>query len=435
MQQVFEAIRTQRLVIDRLTGRDSDRLIAYKNDPAVAQHQGWPMPFDRAAAEKLIAVTVGAHLCAGGQVALRLTGGALIGDVMVALVPAADHAVEMGITVAAEQQGKGLALEAVRAVVNALFATDRVRKVVAYAAVDNVRSQRLFDRAGFRREGLLRDSYRARGGHLVDEVLFGLTRADPAPSTSAYDVVAFDADDTLWHSEDSFRGAEQTFVQLVGPYVDSGVDAKAALAATERRNLRVSGYGVKAFGLSMLETAAVLGGDRLPMSVIATLGEVVRDMLSEPVRLLPGVASVLEVVGRSHRLALITKGDLIHQSAKIDTSGLAHHFERVEIVMEKDATTYARIIRSLGLSPARFCMVGNSVRSDILPVLALGASAVHVPYPLLWDLEHAPHDHGHVFAELESLTQLPAWIEESTAVLRGAEAVPLSPGDRHPFAT
>jgi putative hydrolase of the HAD superfamily len=166
----------------------------------------------------------------------------------------------------------------------------------------------------------------------------------------------------------------------------------------------------------MLETAAAIASDRLPMSVITQLGEVVHSMLLEPVRLLPGVAEVLEQVGASHRLVLITKGDLIHQTAKVETSGLAHHFERVEIVMEKDAATYARIVQSLGVLPERFCMVGNSVRSDVLPVLALGASAVHVPYPLLWDLEHAPHDHGHVVAELESLAQLPAWLAEPLSV-------------------
>jgi putative hydrolase of the HAD superfamily len=228
-----------------------------------------------------------------------------------------------------------------------------------------------------------------------------------------YEVIAFDADDTLWHSEDSFFAAETIFVDLVSPFVDDGVDVKAALTATERRNVHVLGYGVKAFGLSMLETAASIAGERLPISVMTRLVEVAREMLLEPVRLLPGVASVLEQVGEEHRLVLITKGDLIHQTAKVDTSGLAHHFERIEIVMEKDAATYARIIESLGVLPERFCMVGNSVRSDILPVLALGASAVHVPYPLLWDLEHAPHDHGHTVAELESLTQLPGWLEVS----------------------
>lgn len=234
-----------------------------------------------------------------------------------------------------------------------------------------------------------------------------------------FEVVAFDADDTLWHSEDSFFAAEKAFVDLVSPFVADGIDVKAALTAVEHKNLPVFGYGVKAFGLSMVEAATSLSGARMPASVIGHLVEMTRSMLTAPVRLLPDVASMLEQVGVHHRLVLITKGDLVHQTAKVDVSGLAHHFEQIEIVMEKDAGTYARIIRSLGVPTPRFCMVGNSVRSDILPVLALGASAVHVPYHLLWDLEQAPNDHGHTFAELESLTELPAWLTESTTVRDG----------------
>ena len=234
--------------------------------------------------------------------------------------------------------------------------------------------------------------------------------------THTFQVIAFDADDTLWKSEDGFRAAELAFVDLVAPLVAEGIDVKAALTAVERKNLHVFGYGVKAFGLSMVECATSLiasSGDGLvPASLIGHFVEVVRAMLTEPVQLLPGVSSVLEAVGRSHRMVLITKGDLIHQTAKVESSGLAHHFEQIEIVMEKDAATYARIIESIGVAPERFCMVGNSVKSDILPVLSLGGSAVHVPYHLLWDLEQAPHDHGSTFAELASLTEFPAWLAE-----------------------
>ena len=240
-----------------------------------------------------------------------------------------------------------------------------------------------------------------------------------SPTTRTFDVVAFDADDTLWHSEDSFHEAEQTFVRLLAPYADEGVDVKAALTAVERKNLHVFGYGVKAFGLSMVEAATSLGADRTPPSLFGELIEMTRAMLMAPVRLLPGVAAVLERVAADHRIVLITKGDLIHQTTKVDTSGLAHHFERIDIVTEKDIETYQRIIAELGIEPDRFCMVGNSVRSDILPVLSLGGGAVHVPYPLLWDLEHAPDDHGHSFAELESLDQLPEWLMGSTTARGG----------------
>lgn len=225
---------------------------------------------------------------------------------------------------------------------------------------------------------------------------------------SAFDVIGFDADDTLWHSEDGFRANEERFIELVSPYAPEGVEVKAALTATERKNLGTFGYGVKSFGLSMVEAAVTISQGSIPSTVVAELVELARRQLEEPVRLLDHVPEVLAAVGQTHRMILITKGDLIHQSHKVTTSGLAHHFEHVEIVLEKDEPTYARILHTVGVDPARFCMVGNSVRSDILPVLSLGGHGVHVPYPLLWDLEHVEHDEQ--FAELASLSDVPAWL-------------------------
>jgi putative hydrolase of the HAD superfamily len=225
---------------------------------------------------------------------------------------------------------------------------------------------------------------------------------------SNFDVIGFDADDTLWHSEDGFRVNEDRFVELVSPFAPEGVEVKAALTATERKNLGTFGYGVKSFGLSMVEAAVTISQGSIPSTVVAELVELARRQLEEPVRLLDHVPEVLAAVGRDHRLILITKGDLIHQSHKVTTSGLVHHFEHVEIVLEKDPPTYARILQTVGVDADRFCMVGNSVRSDILPVLALGGHGVHVPYPLLWDLEHVEHDEQ--FAELASLADLPDWL-------------------------
>ena len=225
---------------------------------------------------------------------------------------------------------------------------------------------------------------------------------------SAFDVIGFDADDTLWHSEDGFRANEERFVDLIAPYAPEGVDAKAALTATERKNLAAFGYGVKSFGLSMVEAAVTISGGRVPSRIVAEMIEMVRAQLEDPVRLLEHVPEVLAEVGGKRRLILITKGDLIHQTHKVTTSGLAHHFEHVEIVLEKDPETYAAVLSRLGIDPSRFCMVGNSVRSDILPVLALGGHGVHVPYPILWDLEHVDHDEH--FVELASLADLPAWL-------------------------
>lgn len=224
------------------------------------------------------------------------------------------------------------------------------------------------------------------------------------------DMVVFDADDTLWHSEDGFRAATARFVELVGPHVPEGVDIDAALTAHERANLSVYGYGVKAFGLSMMEAALTITEHRVPHEVLGEMLRTVRDLMLAPVRVLDHVPEVLAAVGSTYRLALITKGDLIHQTRKVTTSGLDHHFDHVEIVLEKDAATYRRVLTEWNIEPERMCMVGNSVRSDILPVLAIGGHAVHVPYPLLWDLERAPDDHGWDVVELDSIAKLPDWL-------------------------
>ena len=223
-----------------------------------------------------------------------------------------------------------------------------------------------------------------------------------------FDVIGFDADDTLWHSEDGFRRNEHRFVELIAPFAPTGVDVAAALTAYERKNLPIFGYGVKAFGLSMVEAAVALTDGAVPSPVVAQLVEMVRDQLQQPVSLLADVPEVLAAVGKAYRLVLITKGDLIHQTHKVTTSGLEHHFEHVEIVLEKDPQVYSTLLRRFDVAPDRFCMIGNSVRSDILPVLALGGTAVHVPYPLLWELERVEHDAQ--FAELASIADLPAWL-------------------------
>lgn len=220
-----------------------------------------------------------------------------------------------------------------------------------------------------------------------------------------YDIIGFDADDTLWQSEDGFRANELRFIDLVAPHAPEGIDVAAALTATERKNLSTFGYGVKSFAISMVEAALTITGGAVPTSVIGELLDMARGQLEEPVKLLPHVPEVLARVGARYKLVLITKGDLVHQTHKITTSGLAHHFDHLEIVLEKDPETYAGLLRRFGVEPDRFLMVGNSVRSDILPVMALGGHAVHVPYHLLWDLEHVEHDE--LFTELASLADLP----------------------------
>lgn len=229
-----------------------------------------------------------------------------------------------------------------------------------------------------------------------------------------FDVVAFDADDTLWHSEESFRRNESQFVELLTPFVADGVDVKAALVATERSNISTYGYGVKSFGLSAIEAALSLSNGAVTSSVLERVLASVKEHLTEPVHLFEQAAHVVSNVAERHRVILITKGDLVHQTRKVRTSGIAHLFSHVEIVLEKDANTYDRVLRSLQIDPSRFCMVGNSIKSDILPVLEIGGFAIHVPYEILWELEYADSTpgEGERWVELTSLADVPSWLNE-----------------------
>jgi len=231
-------------------------------------------------------------------------------------------------------------------------------------------------------------------------------------STEHFDAIGFDADDTLWFSEDTFRHNENRFVDLVSPYAPSGIDIKSALVATERVNIGTYGYGVKSFGLSAIEAAITITNGTVPTDVLQEILRGVREHLTESVRLFEGVADVLSKVAQTHRLVLITKGDLVHQTRKVETSGLAHHFDHVEIVLEKDPATYRRVLLSLNIDPLHFCMVGNSLHSDIMPVLAIGGFGAYVPYEILWELdqsEGAPTADDR-FVEIAKLADFPDWL-------------------------
>jgi len=225
-----------------------------------------------------------------------------------------------------------------------------------------------------------------------------------------FDLVGLDADDTLWHSEDSFAVVEARFVELVGPYSPAGVDVGGALSATERAHLPISGYGVKSFTLAMVKAAVNVTEGSVPAAVLGQLVDAGLAMLTEDVRLLPDVPAVLADVGRDHRLVLITKGDLVHQTRKVRTSGLDHHFEHIRVVLEKDVANYRDLLDEWGIDPSRFLMVGNSVRSDILPILELGGHGVHVPYHVTWAHE-VVLEHDSEFAELSSIRELVAWLD------------------------
>jgi putative hydrolase of the HAD superfamily len=222
--------------------------------------------------------------------------------------------------------------------------------------------------------------------------------------------VGLDADDTLWHNETIFRLTQDRFRVLMAD-VAAPEPLEAKLAEVERRNLALYGYGVKGFTLSMIETAMELTGNEAPSRIIAEILAAGREMLSHPVEPLPGVEAALADLAGDYRLVLITKGDLLHQEQKLAASGLGELFAQVEIVSEKDATTYERVFARHGTGAAQAVMCGNSMRSDVLPALAAGAYAAHVPYPLTWAHEMADAPQGHPrFAELGSIAELPTWV-------------------------
>lgn len=206
-----------------------------------------------------------------------------------------------------------------------------------------------------------------------------------ARPASAIAVVGFDADDTLWRSEDYFDDAQREFERIVGAYVDLA-DARAAerLYAVEERNIAIFGYGVKGMALSMIESAIDITRQRITATDLHRIVVLAKDMLAHPVELLPGIRDAVEAVAAEHDIVLVTKGDLFHQESKVRRSGMAGLFRRIEIVSEKDPATYARLLVEFDIAPAQFVMVGNSLRSDVAPVLALGGWGVHVPYHTTW---------------------------------------------------
>jgi putative hydrolase of the HAD superfamily len=226
------------------------------------------------------------------------------------------------------------------------------------------------------------------------------------------DLIALDADDTLWHSESLYATMQDRFCDLLAPYGQDG-RALAALYQTEMRNLPNYGYGIKSFGLSMIETAIHLTEGRISAAEIEKIVDLIKEMTRTPVRLLDGVPDTVATLAASHPLMLITKGDLLDQERKLAQSGLAAHFSHVEIVSKKSVEVYRSLLARYGIAPHRFLMIGNSLRSDVLPVVELGGHAVHIPYHITWaheSVEDGPHlSNGYV--ELEHIGQLPSFVE------------------------
>ena len=222
------------------------------------------------------------------------------------------------------------------------------------------------------------------------------------------DVIAFDADDTLWHNETLYLVAQQRFQDLLDSYdPDNGLLDE--LYETEMGNLQYYGYGIKSFTLSMIETAIRISGGEIEAREIQGIIDIAKEMRQAPVRLLDHVEEVIQALSESYRLMLITKGDLLDQEHKIAHSGLASYFDHVEVVTDKTADIYRALLAKHRITPERFTMVGNSLRSDILPVVSLGARAVHIPYHLTWAHEAVPvrPDEALEYVELEHIGLLP----------------------------
>lgn len=225
-------------------------------------------------------------------------------------------------------------------------------------------------------------------------------------------LVGFDADDTLWHSERHFASIEERFRDLVAPWVPED-EAAERLLERERANLELFGYGVKGFTLSMIETAIEASRGTIPTSAVQQLIEWGKEILAHPVELLPGVLEAIDRLSDHVRLALITKGDLFHQEAKIAASGLADRFDRIEILSEKSPDQYRRVLERCDAAPAEFMMVGNSLRSDVLPVVDIGGHGVLIPYQILWGHEKMDGDViDAVWHQLDEIAQLPDLVNQ-----------------------
>ncbi len=229
-----------------------------------------------------------------------------------------------------------------------------------------------------------------------------------------FEILAFDADDTLWNNEIYYTRAKEEFADWLEIYEDDREQVKLRLDEIEEGNVEFYGYGIKSFTLSMVEAAIQISGGLISPDHLEEIIGLGRNMLRTPVEVFPGTEAVLKTLARDWEMMLITKGDVFEQSKKIERTGLGGYFRHIEIVGEKTTPVYRALIERHRLDPQRFLMVGNSLRSDILPVLELGGQAVYIPYAHTWSHEHKV-DHFDTqdgYYEIEHLGQLPELIEK-----------------------
>lgn len=219
-------------------------------------------------------------------------------------------------------------------------------------------------------------------------------------------VIAFDADDTLWINEPYFRETEEAFCRLMVDFLPPHTAARELLQ-TEIKNLPLYGYGIKGFMLSMIETALNISGKMVDANGIEKIIELGQNLLARPIELLEGVEETVVALKNRYRLVVATKGDLLDQERKLRLSGVEHHFHHIEIMSEKAVGDYRKLIKHLDIHPSEFMMIGNSLKSDVLPVLELGGHAVHVPFHITWEHEQIHHriDHPN-FREVAHVREL-----------------------------
>ncbi|MDO9374487.1 MAG: HAD family hydrolase [Ferruginibacter sp.] len=226
-------------------------------------------------------------------------------------------------------------------------------------------------------------------------------------------VIAFDADDTLWINEPYFQETEQKFCALLEDYLPRHTLAKE-LFKTEIQNLPLYGYGVKGFMLSMIETGIRVSDSTLNIEVLKKAIEYGKELLEKPIELLDGVEDVLKALKGKFRLVVATKGDLLDQERKLKKSGLEHYFHHIEIMSDKQEGDYRKLIKHLDIQPSEFLMLGNSLKSDVLPVLAIGGHAVHIPYHTTWEHEQVEHNVDHAnFRHVHTISEIISFLDSS----------------------
>lgn len=228
--------------------------------------------------------------------------------------------------------------------------------------------------------------------------------------------IAFDADDTLWENERCYRETQEKLGQIVAPYLN-GEDIETILYQTEIENIPHYGYGLKSFGLSMIETAIQLSNQTISSSEIYQILNLIREMVNHPIEVFPGVIETLEQLKPIYRLIVITKGDLLDQERKLARSQLTPYFQWMDVVSEKDESTYQTLLERHGIQPKNFLMIGNSLRSDVLPLVNLGAVGVHLSHAYTWEHEKVnnPEQQSQNYYSIDHISELPELVKKINA--------------------